>query len=115
MARQPKEKSARSNRFLLRLTPEEAAIVQAKAASAGLPVSVFCRNAALGKKINSNIDLEAILFLTKLSGDQGRRGGLLKLWLSERPGEGAPQIDVLGVLKAIEDLRPKIWEAIDRL
>ena len=97
------------------ITPDEWVQIKAKAAEAGISASDLFRASALGKKINSNIDLEAIQFLTKLSGDQGRLGGLLKLWLSERPGEGAPQIDVVAALTGIEALRLHIRQTIDRL
>jgi hypothetical protein len=82
---------------------------------AGLPLSVFCRNAALGKRINSSADKDAIQSLVKVSSDQGRLGGLLKLWLSDRPGVGAPEIEVVKALRGVEELRSKIREAIARL
>jgi hypothetical protein len=44
----------------------------------------------------------------KLHADQGRLGGLLKLWLSEKTGEGAPAKDVRAVLQQIESLQMQI-------
>lgn len=43
-------------------------------------------------------DQEAIRALMKVCGDQGRLGGLLKLWLVDRAGEGAEVADVRELL-----------------
>ena len=68
MTRQPKKKTPRSKRVFVSITPDEWVQIKAKAAEAGISASDLFRASALGKKINSNIDLEAIQFLTKLSG-----------------------------------------------
>jgi hypothetical protein len=39
------------------------------------------RSAALGHQLRSEIDREAVRELVKVAADQGRLGGLLKLWL----------------------------------
>ena len=44
------------------------------------------------------MDHAAIDSLIRVAGDQGRLGGLLKLWLAERPGEGASEIEVAALL-----------------
>ncbi len=48
------------------------------------------------------LDTQAISNLLKALADLGRLGGLLKLWLSERPGQGASTVDVRRLLRQIE-------------
>lgn len=38
---------------------------------------------------------------TRLRGDLGRLGGLLKLWLVDAPGQGVPESDVRAALDTI--------------
>jgi hypothetical protein len=37
------------------------------------------------------LDHAAVSDLAKVNGDKGRLGGLLKLWLVDRPEKGAPE------------------------
>ncbi len=97
------------------VSPAERLAIEAKASEAGLSVSAYLRAAALGLKIESTRDHEAILALIKLNADQGRLGGLLKLWLSSRPGEGASSFEVRRLLQQIEALQSKLCAIIDRL
>ena len=50
--------------------------------------------------------------LLKACGDLGRLGGLLKLWLTERPGQGAPETDVRHLLDQTQELRGRIVEKV---
>jgi hypothetical protein len=97
------------------VTPGERTAIEARANAAGLSVSAYLRAAALGRRIESALDQRAILDLLKLNGDQGRLGGLLKLWLSTRAGEGAGATDVRRVLHQIETLQIKLRALIDSL
>jgi hypothetical protein len=97
------------------VTPGERLTIESKASAAGLSVSSYLRAAALGQRIESALDQRAILDLLKLNGDQGRLGGLLKLWLSSRAGEGAGAADVRRVLHQIEALQIKLRAVIDSL
>lgn len=67
--------------------------------------SEFLRNLGQGYQPKSAFDREAIRELAKINGDQGRLGGLLKLWLSEKPSEGAPVKNVRSLLQQIESLQ----------
>jgi hypothetical protein len=62
--------------------PEEKAWIEANARDAGLSVSKYLRNVGMGYKIEGVIDAELVRQLAKINGDQGRLGGLLKLWLT---------------------------------
>lgn len=63
--------------------PDEERAIRELAAAAGLPVAAFLRNAALGCQIHGILDHEQVAVLARVNGDQGRLGGLLKLWLTE--------------------------------
>ncbi|MEQ0770905.1 conjugal transfer transcriptional regulator TraJ [Paraburkholderia tropica] len=62
--------------------PEEKAQIEANARDAGLSVSRYLRNVGMGYKIKGVIDAELVRELAKINGDQGRLGGLLRLWLT---------------------------------
>ncbi|WP_408289747.1 conjugal transfer transcriptional regulator TraJ [Paraburkholderia sp. RL17-373-BIF-A] len=72
--------------------PEEKAQIEANARDAGLSTSRYLRNVGMGYKIKGVIDATLVRDLAKINGDQGRLGGLLKLWLtnSEKLGNEDP-------------------------
>ncbi len=61
------------------------------------------------------LDHAAVGELVKVAGDQGRLGGLLKLWLVDRPGKGAPEIEVRRLLERLGDLQTTLAEIVGRL
>jgi hypothetical protein len=73
--------------------PEEKAAIEANAKTAGLSVSTYMRNVGMGYQITGTMDQDLVLKLAKINGDQGRLGGLLKLWLtnSEKLGNQDPE------------------------
>lgn len=76
------------------VTDEERIAISELAEQAGLSRSAFLRAAGLNKRVGARADLEAVRELVKVNGDLGRIGGLLKLWLAEKRGQGASPIDV---------------------
>ncbi|SAL42175.1 conjugal transfer relaxosome component TraJ [Caballeronia arvi] len=62
--------------------PEEKASIEENARKAGMSLSMYLRNVGMGYRIKGVIDAELVLKLAKINGDQGRLGGLLKLWLT---------------------------------
>jgi hypothetical protein len=76
--------------------------------STGLSFSDYLRTLGVGHSPKSIFDQDAILALVKLHADQGRLGGLLKLWLFEKPGEGNSVSEVKGLLHQIEDLQREL-------
>jgi hypothetical protein len=74
--------------------------------------SDLMRGLALGFEPRSIFDRDAIQELIKLHGDQGRLGGLLKLWLSEKKGEGAAATQVRNVLQQIESLQIELGKIV---
>jgi hypothetical protein len=98
--------------FKVWVTPEEKARIERLAAASGLSASTYLRTLGLGHEPKSLFDAECVGDLLKACGDLGRLGGLLKLWLSERPGEGAPVEDVRALLHSIGELRDQIVEKV---
>lgn len=92
----------------------ERAVITASAKAANLSVSAYLRALGLGYEPRSTIDHEAVSEVVKAHGGLSKIGGLLKLWLSERSGEGAEVAEVRSVLHgieaAVEDVRQKVRE-----
>lgn len=86
----------------------ELAEINTRCQALKLSRSEYLRNLGLGYEPKGQFDQEAIRELVKLHADQGRLGGLLKLWLAERKGEGANMQDVRSVLQQIESLQMEL-------
>jgi hypothetical protein len=97
------------------VTAEERAEIEGLATAASLPVSVYLRTLGLGFEPRSTLDGKRVLELLKLGGDLGRLGGLLKLWLTDRPGEGAAVEDVRALLHSIGEVRDQIADKVAAL
>lgn len=116
MPRRTNEPRDRVNRLLVAVNSAERQRIKERAAAAGLSVSGYLRAAGLGETIRSAVaNHEAIKVLAKLNADQGRLGGLLKLWLVDRPGHGAPAADVRALLDRIGELQGRLAEVAARL
>jgi hypothetical protein len=105
----------RGHTLKVRVTPEERTEIERLAAATGLPVATYLRNLGLTFEPKFTLDAKNVLELLKLGGDLGRLGGLLKLWLSDRPGEGAPVEDVRALLHSIGELRDQIADKVAAL
>tara|TARA_Y100001934_G_C11634307_1_gene442538 strand:+ start:101 stop:454 length:354 start_codon:yes stop_codon:yes gene_type:complete len=64
------------------VTPSEKNEISELAKSHGLSSSEYLRKVGLGIQVSSVLDKELIGDLAKVNADQGRLGGLLKLWLT---------------------------------
>lgn len=84
------------------VTDAEKAEIAERAAQGGLSMSAYMLTAGLNHPIRSVYDLKAVADLGRVNGDLGRVAGLLKLWLSEKRGQGARPFDVE---KAMNDFR----------
>ena len=102
-------------RLKVSLSPAERAAIEERAAATGRSLSALLRDLALGFQPKSNLDLKAVQLLVKVNADQGRLGGLLKLWLTQKPGEGARTLDVRRLLKEIEDTQAELRSLVQRL
>lgn len=97
------------------VTDAERTRIEARAKAAGLSVSAYLRAAGLAQPIHSVLDQAAVLELAKVNGDQGRLGGLLKLWLVDRPGQGMSEAEVRRLLDRIGELQGRLAEAVGRV
>ncbi len=63
--------------------PEEEIQIKTNAAQAGLSIAMYLRRIGLGYDVQSTVDKDSIIELSKINADMGRLGGLLKLWLTQ--------------------------------
>ena len=112
---------ARDRQHPLRVTvtPAEKAAIAARAKDAGLSVASYLRTVALGRQVRSVLDHQAVGELVRVAGEQGRLGGLLKLWLADHSDQGvdqgAPEIEVRRVLERLGDLQGALAEIVGRI
>jgi hypothetical protein len=97
------------------VTDAERARIEERAKIAGLSISAYLRAAGLNQPIRSVLDHETVCELAKINGDQGRLGGLLKLWLMERAGQGAPAVAVRRVLDRIGEMQAQLADIAGRV
>jgi len=112
-----KEREARNRLLPMKVfvTDGERARIEERAKSAGMSISAYLRNAGLGHSIKSVLDHAAVMDLAKVNGDQGRLGGLLKLWLVDRPGKGMSEAEVRRLLERIGDLQGRLADVVGRV
>jgi hypothetical protein len=90
--------------------------IESRAAAASLSVSAYLRAAGMGATFRSAASShEQVATLAKVNADQGRLGGLLKLWLSERPGQGATVQNVRTLLDRLGEMQGVLADAAARL
>ena len=111
----PERPALRSKRLRVQVTEAEHAQIAASAADTRLSVSSYLRALGVGFRPKSTVDHQAVLALVNVHGDQGRLGGLLKLWLSEKPGQGASVVDVRRLLGEIEAAQVELRQLMRRL
>ena len=104
----------RLNPLRVVVSDAEREAIQRRAAAASLSVSAYLRAAGLGQTIRSTLDHATVLELARINADQGRLGGLLKLWLVERPEQGAAARDVRAMLDRIGELQGKLADLAGR-
>ncbi len=97
------------------VTPDERSQIERRAQGVSLTVSAYLRALGLGYAPRSTLDEATVLDLVQASADQGRLGGLLKLWLVHKPSQGAAAFDVRRLLRQIEDAQARLKEVIKRL
>ena len=105
----------RVNHLQVVVDGDERCRIQERAAAAGLSVSAYLRAVGLGQVTRCALDHTAARELVKVAGDQGRLGGLLKLWLTERPGQGASAAEVRRLLDHIGELQGRLADVVSRV
>jgi len=97
------------------VTPEEKADLADLAGQAGMKESAYLRAVGLNQPIRSVLDLKAVADLAKVNGDLGRVAGLLKLWLAEKRGQGAPPVVVEAMMDDFRALQGKVLDLMGRV
>lgn len=100
--------------------PDEEVIIKENAAKVSLPVAEYLRRLSLGHVIKSTLDSQSVLKIVKINADQGRLGGLLKLWLSddEKLAASRPQVTpgiLRELLKRIEKNQDEMLRLVQNL
>ncbi len=111
----PHEKRDKTRPIKVLVTESERAAIERGATAVAMPPSTYLRNLGVGHMPKSTLDQQAILALIKVNADQGRLGGLFKLWLSGQSSEKGLTIDIRKLLKEIEDMQKMLRALIDRL
>jgi hypothetical protein len=94
------------------VTPGEKQVIETSARNCGMSTSAYLRQVGLGMPIKSILDQNSIADLAKVNADQGRLGGLLKLWLTndeklkpyDRVKLSTNITKLLGEIKRLQDL-----------
>jgi hypothetical protein len=94
------------------VTAEDRKAIKARAKAAGLTASSFLRAAAMGSTPRSALDLQAVAALAKIHADEGRLGGLLKMYLQDRDPD---RQTAERLLQDIETVRKEIRTVLKRV
>jgi len=96
--------------------PEEEALIKRNADAAGLSTAAFLRKVGMGYEVESMVDIEQVQELSRVNGDLGRLGGLLKLWLSndERTRNFSVSL-IKTLLGKIESTQNELRTVMDRV
>ena len=108
-------KRDRKNPLKVVVSSAERATILSQAKNADLSVSAYLRGVGLGFRPKPLVDLQAVQDMVRIEADQGRLGGLLKLWLVEKPGQGASTFEVRRLLRQIEEVQRQLREIVRRL
>ena len=118
MDQKPERISARRDRqrpLKVLVSPQERAVITARAASACLSTSAYLRAAGLSHPIRRLYDLEAVERLAELGADLERLGYLLNLWLVERRAVGTAPVNVHALLNETRTLQGKLLALMSRV
>ena len=110
-----RETRDRERRIKVAVSDAEREEIERRAGAAGLPVSTYLRAAGLNHHVKSVLDYRVATELIGVAGNLGRLGGLLKLWLTERRGEGASVGDVNRLLRETRELQAQIRALASRV
>lgn len=87
--------------------PADKLAIEANAADAGLTVAAYLRTVGLQRCVSTILDHTAVADLARIAADQGRLGGLLKLFLT--------MDDKLEQLGGQRDLRGRVVMLLQRI
>jgi hypothetical protein len=99
MKNEPRDRQ-RTLRVVVSATERER--IRQRAQIAGMSVSSFLRTAALGSRVHQALDWEAVRMLAKINSDQGRLGGLLRMYLKDPDATGSIARALLDQIKSVQ-------------
>jgi len=105
----------RTRPFRVYVNDEDRAIITRYADMTGCSVSDYLRRMGRAETPRSVYDHDAVRALAKVNGDLGRLGGLLKMWLADRPGVGVREGEVRELLEEIRDTAAQVREGMQRV
>lgn len=99
------------------VSPDEKATIDANAAAAGMSASRYLRTLGLGYEPAALVqDSADMATLVQIHGDQGRLGGLLKMWLTDRAKYNSTQeVTIHKLMEDIATAQRKMVEAMDAI
>jgi hypothetical protein len=96
-----------AQRLRVPVTPADKRAIEANAAATGLTVATYLRQLGLQRPMTGVLDLRAVAELARVAADQGRLGGLLKLFLTQDA-----KLEELGGQR---DLRARVVTLLQRI
>lgn len=112
------EKPTRKNGKHIRVPvlPDEETAIKQNAETAGLSTAAFLRKVGMGYEVESLVDVEQVRELSRVNGDLGRLGGLLKLWLTNdvRTRDFSPVV-INKLLEKIEATQDELRSIMDQI
>ncbi len=96
------------------VTPSEKRTIDDNAKACAMSTSAYLRQVGMGMPIKSVLDHQCIADLAKVNADQGRLGGLLKLWLTndaklKRYDRARLNMNILKLLEEIRRLQAVLY------
>ncbi len=91
------------------VSKEEYEQISRTAQQCSLSLSAFAKTVCLGHEIKSRTDQQARRELLKLNADQGRLGGLLKMWILD---DDKHRTDVEALLEDLRRLQKEIVQKV---
>jgi len=100
--------------------PEEKSKIESRAKSCSMSVSHFLRDRGMGYRPKSTLDVDAVMEMSKVNADQGRLGGLLKMWLTNDEritamGNDQVKQTILTLLDDIKKNQDRMWEVVQKV
>jgi len=100
-----------STPIVVRVTPDEKAVIESLAKQTGHSTSAYLRLLGQGYVPKSIVDHGKVMELARINGDLGRLGGLLKLWLTNDARTAQfGESTLRAALARIEDTKNKMLE-----
>ena len=106
------ERRERARPLRVFVSPSEREQIEANAALANMSVSSYLRATGLNTPLRSTLDYDSALKMLSVAGDLGKFAGVVKLWLSQRRGEGVTVADLNLAMREARDVQRQILDLV---